>query len=259
MSSRCGYWVMSSRDDVSLSDWVTVEPSQQSSTVSAAPSRQHLASSTSALLHSKGARRQQNFASRPQQAAGHAITPQTSPKVSSAAHCTPSQSTGDGRSKSNTRRQGSRAAQGVGCCEAEEPVCCWQIWIAGILALSVFWCFVSLLAISRLEKRLPSEVQDQLEFHTSFSGLWPKAQGAAAGSMTAHRGRLSQQRLHQMVLCHQTAHAHYLGICMHTISHPLPDCDQSVHIEGRHTCALQKDFTQSEHELKLPRWHHTST
>lgn len=48
--------------------------------------------------------------------------------------------------------------------------------------LAAFWCFVSLLAISRLEKRLPSEMQEQLEFHTSFSGLWPKAQGAAAGS-----------------------------------------------------------------------------
>ena len=62
--------------------------------------------------------------------------------------------------------------------------CGWQIWIAGILALSVFWCLVSLLAISRLEKRLPSEMQEQLEFHTSFSGLWPKAQGAAAGGTT---------------------------------------------------------------------------
>ena len=56
-----------------------------------------------------------------------------------------------------------------------------QIWIVGILALSAFWCFVSLLAISRLERRLPSEMQDQLEFHTAFSGLWPKAQGATAG------------------------------------------------------------------------------
>ena len=60
-----------------------------------------------------------------------------------------------------------------------------QIWIAGILALSAFWCFVSLLAISRLERRLPSEMQEQLEFHTAFSGLWPKAQGAAAGAALA--------------------------------------------------------------------------
>ena len=50
------------------------------------------------------------------------------------------------------------------------------------LALTACRCCVSLLAISRLEKRLPSEMQEQLEFHTSFSGLWPKAQGAAAGS-----------------------------------------------------------------------------
>ncbi|CAL5222994.1 g5438 [Coccomyxa viridis] len=123
---------MSSRDDVDLSDWETIEPTQPY-TASAAPSRQHLASSTSALLHHKGARRA--LASRPQQAAGYAGAPQRSPRI----------------------------------------------WIAGILALSAFWCFVSLLAISRLEKRLPSEMQEQLEFHTSFSGLWPKAQGAAAG------------------------------------------------------------------------------
>ena len=60
-------------------------------------------------------------------------------------------------------------------------VCVLQIWIVGILALSAFWCLLSLLAISRLERRLPSEMQDQLEFHTAFSGLWPKAQGATAG------------------------------------------------------------------------------
>lgn len=53
-----------------------------------------------------------------------------------------------------------------------------QIWIVGILGLSVFWCVISLLAISRLEKRLPSEMQEQLEFHKSFSGLWPRNQGA---------------------------------------------------------------------------------
>ena len=71
------------------------------------------------------------------------------------------------------------------CKQADADWCGWQIWIAGILALSAFWCFVSLLAISRLEKRLPSEMQEQLEFHTSFSGLWPKAQGAAAGGLAA--------------------------------------------------------------------------
>lgn len=54
--------------------------------------------------------------------------------------------------------------------------CALQIWIAGILALSVFWCMVSLIAISRLETRLPSEMQEQLEFHASFSGLWPRSQ-----------------------------------------------------------------------------------
>ncbi|KAK9901555.1 hypothetical protein WJX75_001650 [Coccomyxa subellipsoidea] len=54
-----------------------------------------------------------------------------------------------------------------------------KIWIAGILALSVFWCMVSLIAISRLETRLPSEMQEQLEFHASFSGLWPRSQADA--------------------------------------------------------------------------------
>ena len=80
MLPRCGIWVMSSRDDVDLSDWETIEPTQQHSfTASAAPARQHLASSTSALLHSKGTRRP--FASRPQQTAGQAGPPQRSPKV----------------------------------------------------------------------------------------------------------------------------------------------------------------------------------
>ena len=62
---------------------------------------------------------------------------------------------------------------------------CLQIWIAGILGLSVFWCFISLLAISRLERRLPSEVQEQLEFHASFSGLWPKTQPGTLGTLLA--------------------------------------------------------------------------
>lgn len=70
-------------------------------------------------------------------------------------------------------------------------VCVLQIWIVGILALSAFWCLLSLLAISRLERRLPSEMQDQLEFHTAFSGLWPKAQGATAGERAfSKRSRL---------------------------------------------------------------------
>lgn len=71
-----------------------------------------------------------------------------------------------------------------------KAACAMQIWIAGILALSAFWCFVSLLAISRLERRLPSEMQEQLEFHTAFSGLWPKAQGAAAGAALARTAHL---------------------------------------------------------------------
>ncbi|BDA42276.1 hypothetical protein COCOBI_03-1630 [Coccomyxa sp. Obi] len=57
-----------------------------------------------------------------------------------------------------------------------------KVWIAGILALSVFWCMISLLAISRLETRLPSEMQEQLEFHASFSGLWPRSQAGLNGS-----------------------------------------------------------------------------
>ncbi|CAL8468039.1 g7578 [Coccomyxa elongata] len=57
-----------------------------------------------------------------------------------------------------------------------------KVWIAGILALSVFWCMISLLAISRLETRLPSEMQEQLEFHASFSGLWPRSQAGLNAS-----------------------------------------------------------------------------
>ena len=52
----------------------------------------------------------------------------------------------------------------------------------GILGLSVFWCVISLLAISRLEKRLPSEMQEQLEFHATFSGLWPRTQPGSLGT-----------------------------------------------------------------------------
>lgn len=59
-----------------------------------------------------------------------------------------------------------------------------KVWIAGILALSVFWCMISLLAISRLETRLPSEMQEQLEFHASFSGLWPRSQAGLNVSNT---------------------------------------------------------------------------
>ena len=57
-----------------------------------------------------------------------------------------------------------------------------QVWIVGILGLSVFWCMISLLAISRLEKRLPSEMQEQLEFHATFSGLWPRQQPGTLGA-----------------------------------------------------------------------------
>lgn len=66
-------------------------------------------------------------------------------------------------------------------------ICVTQIWIAGILALSVFWCVVSLIAISRLETRLPSEMQEQLEFHASFSGLWPRSQSGVCSSVTNMR------------------------------------------------------------------------
>jgi hypothetical protein len=55
-------------------------------------------------------------------------------------------------------------------------LCVTQIWIAAILSLSVFWCIVSLLAISQLETRLPTELQEQLQFHGAFSGLWPRSQ-----------------------------------------------------------------------------------
>ena len=99
---------------------------------------------------------------------------------------TASHSADNRKTRSNPRRQGMSFAHHVDGCEAEGAACGWQMWIAGILALSLVWCFVSLLAVSRLEKRLPSEMQDQLEFHTAFSGLWPKAQGAAAGSKLAH-------------------------------------------------------------------------
>ena len=55
-----------------------------------------------------------------------------------------------------------------------------------ILGLSVFWCMISLLAISRLEKRLPSELQEQLEFHATFSGLWPRTQPGTLGTARLH-------------------------------------------------------------------------
>ncbi len=61
----------------------------------------------------------------------------------------------------------------------------------GILGLSVFWCMISLLAISRLEKRLPSEMQEQLEFHATFSGLWPRQQPGTLGARCAPVSSLS--------------------------------------------------------------------
>lgn len=182
---------MSSRDDVDVSDWETVEPLLQSSSLNAASSRQHLASSTSALLHSKGAPRRASSNSRPQQAVGHAGTPQRSPKVDYATPCIPGSSTIAFASNEDDQAPEYICACWAHTARDEQSLCAQQIWIAGILVLVAFWCLVSLLAISRLEKRLPTEMQEQLEFHTAFSCLWPKAQGAAAGSTTSYSSALA--------------------------------------------------------------------
>ena len=70
-----------------------------------------------------------------------------------------------------------------------------------ILGLSVFWCMISLLAISRLEKRLPSELQEQLEFHATFSGLWPRTQPGTLGTARLHATCASCDTLIAIIRC----------------------------------------------------------